>query len=106
MGHTLEYAQERATEHLLAREEARAEQALWTGDLGNDPNFTQADTSASTAASPSHAIAEAEAYIAPNYGSHGVIHMCRQLAPLALAEEADRKSVGSGKGGAVRGDPG
>ena len=28
IGHTLEYAQERATEHLIAREEARAEQAI------------------------------------------------------------------------------
>ena len=88
IGHSIEYAQERATEHLLAREEARAEQAIWTGDLGNDPNFTQADTSASAAASPREAIAEAEAYIATNYGSLGVIHMCRLIASLALAEEA------------------
>src|SRR3546814_5910896 len=27
-------------------------------------------------------------YIATNYGSLGVIHMCRQIAALALAEEA------------------
>src|SRR3546814_5279082 len=44
--------------------------------------------SSDLAASPSHAIAEAEAYIATNYGSLGVIHMCRQIAALALAEEA------------------
>lgn len=88
IGHTLEFAQERATEHLLAREEARAEQAIWTGDLGNTPNFSTADTSASAAASPREAIAEAEQYIATEYGSLGVIHMCRLVASLALAEEA------------------
>lgn len=88
MGHTLEYAQERATEHLLAREEARAEQAIWTGDLGNFPNFTEGTDSASGAQEPRLAIAEAEQYIATEYGSLGTIHMSRYLAAILLAEEA------------------
>lgn len=87
-GHPVEWAQDRAIEHLLAREEARAEQAIWTGDLGNIPNFTQAVNSASAAQAPRAAIAEAEQYLATEYGSLGVIHMSRQVALLALAEEA------------------
>lgn len=88
MGHTLEYAQERATEHLLAREEARAEQALWTGDLGNTPNFSDADTQAGGALEPCLALATAEQYIGTNYGSLGVIHVSRLLAQVLLCEEA------------------
>lgn len=88
IGHTLEYAQQRATEHLIAREEARAEQAIWTGDLSNTPNFTQGTDSASGALAPRLAIAEAEQYIATEYGSLGTIHMPRYLAALLLAEDA------------------
>lgn len=87
MGHTLEYAQQRATEHLLAREEARVEQALWTGDLDNDPNFQAVVTSLDGAMQPRLAIAELEQYIAQSYGSLGVIHMPRFLAAVLLAEE-------------------
>lgn len=87
MGHTLEYAQERATEHLLAREEARAEQAVWTGDLGNTPNFAEGADSATAAQEPALAIAEAEQYIATAYGSLGTIHMSRYLAAIMLGEE-------------------
>lgn len=88
IGHSLEYAQQRATEHLIAREEARAEQALWTGDLGNLPNFSDADTQAGGALEPRLALATAEQYIATNYGSLGVIHMPRLLASILLAEDA------------------
>lgn len=87
IGHTLEYAQERATEHLIAREEARVEQALWTGDLGNDPNFTQG-IMAGPSGPAAVAIAEAERYIATEYGSLGVIHMSRAAATQALAAMA------------------
>src|SRR3546814_7394240 len=86
MGHTLEYAQERATEHLLAREEARAEQAIWTGDLGNTPNFTEGTDSGSGALEPRLALAEAEQYIATAYGSLGTIHMPRYVASILLGE--------------------
>ncbi len=88
IGHTLEYAQERATEHLIAREEARAEQAVWTGDLGNVPNFSNADTASGGALDPCLALATAEQYIATNYGSLGVIHMSRLLAQVLLCEQA------------------
>lgn len=86
IGHSLEYAQQRATEHLIAREEARAEQALWTGDLGNTPNFTEGDAAPGGALEPRLALATAEQYIATNYGSLGVIHMTRLLASLLTAE--------------------
>lgn len=86
IGHTLEYAQQRATEHLIAREEARAEQAIWTGDLGNTPNFTEGTDSATAAQEPALALAEAEQYIATAYGSLGTIHMSRYLASILLGE--------------------
>ena len=79
VGWTPEAAQERATQHLQAREEARVEQALWSGDLGNTPNLVaDADTLTSGGAvSPAAALALAEDYIAANYGSLGVIHVTR-----------------------------
>ena len=86
IGHTLDYAQQRATEHLIAREEARAEQAVWTGDLGNTPNFSTAGTQVGGAHDPKLAVAIAEQYIAANYGSLGVIHMPRLLASVLLTE--------------------
>lgn len=88
MGHSLEYAQQRATEHLLAREEARAEQAIWTGDLGNIPNFTDAETATTTALNPVQALAAAEAALATQYGSLGTIHMARDVALVLIAEDA------------------
>ena len=88
IGHTLEYAQDRATEHLIAREEARAEQAIWTGDLGNTPNFSEGATAAGAARLPHLALAEAEQYIATGYGSLGVIHMSRLVASILLSEDA------------------
>lgn len=87
IGHTLEYAQQRATEHLLAREEARAEQAIWTGDLENFPAFAGAITETGGPFAPRLAIAIAEQYIATEYGSLGVIHMPRYLAAIMLSEE-------------------
>lgn len=80
-------AQDRANAHLLAREEARAEQALWTGDLGNTPNFSGANGAAAPAALGEFADAEAalaavEQGLAEEYGSLGVIHMSRRTATL------------------------
>jgi len=86
IGHSLEYANERATEHLIAREEARAEQAVWTGDLGNTPNFAEGSDSGAGALAPRLALAAAEQYIATEYGSLGTIHMSRYLAALLLGE--------------------
>lgn len=87
-GHTIEWARQRATEHLLAREEARVELALWTGDLGNVPNFSTGTLQTGAAVPITVAIAMAEQDIAENYGSLGTIHMSRGVAQRALSERA------------------
>lgn len=73
---------DRATEHLLAREEARVEQAVWTGDLDNVGFVTGAEDAG--AGSLKRAIANLEQWLATNYGSKGVIHMNRAAALLAI----------------------
>lgn len=83
VGHTVQYALDRATEHLLAREEARVEQAVWTGDLDNTGFATDA-VQASTGLSLRRGIAALEQWIATNYGSRGVIHMTVAAASLGL----------------------
>ncbi|AWN05520.1 major capsid pentamer protein [Microbacterium phage Jefe] len=80
-------AQEFATQHLLTREEARAEQALWTGDLGNVPNFagvngSETPANVGTFSDPLMALAAVEDALARQYGSLGVIHMPRAMATL------------------------
>lgn len=86
VGHTVDYAQERATEHLLAREEARVEQALWTGDLDNG-GFAPGATSVGVGTlSVTQGIAALEAWIATTYGSLGVIHLTREAALIAVAQ--------------------
>jgi hypothetical protein len=87
IGTSFEESQQYATDHLLAREEARAEQALWTGDLGNIPNFVGANgfpapvTAGSHATAPA-ALAAVEQGIAEEYGSLGTIHLSRRTASL------------------------
>lgn len=80
-------AQELANAHLMAREEARVEQALWTGDLGNTPNLTgdAVDLTGSGAVSPAEALGLLEDYIAATYGSLGVIHIARGAVPILAA---------------------
>ncbi|AWY05278.1 hypothetical protein SEA_MEMENTOMORI_24 [Microbacterium phage MementoMori] len=80
-------AQSGAEAHLIAREEARAEQALWTGDLGQVPNFSGANgyaapVSVGDYADAAAALAAVEQGIAEQYGSLGVIHMSRATATL------------------------
>lgn len=87
-GHSIEYAQERATEHLVAREEARVEQALWTGDLDNTPDFSTAVTATTGPQDPCTAVAVAENVIAETYGSLGVLHVSRGGAQILLCEDA------------------
>jgi hypothetical protein len=88
VGFSPEQAQERATAHLLAREEARVEQALWTGDLGNTPNLQAdaTDLTGSGAVSPAAAVGLVEDFIAANYGSLGVIHITRGTVSLLAAQ--------------------
>lgn len=78
-GDDLTFAQERANQSLLAREEARVEQALWSGDLGNKPSFQGATdlTPGGGAVSPIVALATLEKYLGSVYGSLGVIHVGR-----------------------------
>lgn len=87
VGHPIQYAQDRATEHLLAREEARVEQALWTGDLGNT-GFASGSVNAGSGAASSlvRALAQLEQWLAVNYGSQGVIHLTREAALLAAED--------------------
>lgn len=83
-----ERAQELANAHLMAREEARVEQALWTGDLGNTPNLTDdaEDLTSGGAVTPAAALGLLEDYIARTYGSLGVIHVPRgAIATLSAA---------------------
>ncbi len=80
-------AQDGANAHLLAREEARVEQALWTGDLGNVPNFSGANgfdapVDLGEFAKAKIALAKIEQAIAREYGSQGVIHLSRATASL------------------------
>lgn len=86
-GHTLEYAQQRAVEHLLAREEARVEQAIWTGDLGNGGFAPGADEALSGAVSVARAVAVLEGWIRREYGSLGVIHMTPEAAIMAFSHQ-------------------
>jgi len=79
----------RAVEHLEAREQQAVEAALWTGDLGNVPNFAAANgypaiTSAGSfdVTEIDEAVAELEAAYAAAYGSLGVLHMSRRHAAL------------------------
>lgn len=95
-GNPIERASEVAQQHLLAREEARAEQALWTGDLGNTPALATEDTTVlgSGAMSPAQGIGLLERWIAVNYGSLGVIHVDRLLGTV-LVEKGIVKVNGS-----------
>lgn len=95
IGSSFEEGQEYANAHLLAREEARAEQALWTGDLGNVPNLSGANgypapTDLGDFLDPVHALAAVEQGIAEVYGSQGVIHMSRDTA-TRLAKHLEKR---------------
>lgn len=88
-------AQEFATNHLIAREEARAEQALWTGDLGNVPNFSGANgydapVDVGTYDDAVAALAAVEQGMGRLYGSLGVIHMSRAMATI-LAKHLEKR---------------
>lgn len=92
IGNSFARAQELANQHLQVREEARVEQALWTGDLGNVPNFSGANGYAAPVnlgtLSPWRAVSLLEQELAARYGSLGVIHMSRQIASR-LTKEGD-----------------
>lgn len=83
VGNSLETAYQKAVDHLLLREEARVEQALWTGDLGNVPNFAGANGYAAPTAIGAFtdawlAVSTLEQQFAEVNGSQGVLHMSRR----------------------------
>jgi hypothetical protein len=89
-GWSFSVAQDKATEHLLAREEQRVEQAFWTGDLGNTPALEDPATiklAGGTAMSPAAALSLLEDFVGSEYGSLGVIHMTRGTAVVLLAAD-------------------
>jgi hypothetical protein len=82
---SVEEAQQWADAVLLAGEEARMEQALWFGDLGNKPNFSGANgytapVTVTATADPVEALARIEQAIVTGIGSQGVIHMSPAMA--------------------------
>ena len=101
IGTSFEMAAERARQHLLVREEARVEQALWTGDLGNVPNFAAAngypaleDAGTFAEADAWLAVSALEQAIATGYGSLGVLHMSREVATW-LTDRGQLRASGS-----------
>lgn len=87
VGWTSTTAGARAEAHLLAREEARVEQALWTGDLGNTPNLvTDATVLGTGSLSWGTGIGALEAWLGTVYGSLGAIHVTRAAAVELLRE--------------------
>lgn len=88
VGHTLDYARDRAAEHLQVREEAVAEQAIWTGDLDTEGFAANAEEAVSGAVSITRAIGALEQWIARAYGSQGVLHMTREAAVAGIAADA------------------
>lgn len=96
IGNNIEDAQGWAEAALLAGEETRAEQALWTGDLGNIPNFSGANGYAApvdvgTFTDPVEALAQTEEAIAKEIGSQGVLHMSPAMA-TRLAKYLDPRA--------------
>lgn len=86
VGRTAADAQSLAEEHLLTREEARVEQAVWTGDLGNEPNLIGSDPDVlANGVGLASGVALLEEWIGREVGSQGVIHMDRFTGLLAVA---------------------
>lgn len=78
---------ERAQAHLLGREQAKVEHILWTGELGNYPNFSglngmDVPNALGNWEKAVDALAAVEQGIAERYGSLGIIHMSRFTALL------------------------
>jgi hypothetical protein len=89
-------AQSKATERLNTREEYQAEWAVWTGDLGNVPNFEAdaTDLGGGGVLTPSAGLALLEDWLSDFVGSLGVIHMSRGVAEVLLGRQL-LKATGS-----------
>lgn len=88
IGTSYERGLQLAEQHLIAREEARVERAIWTGDLGNTPSLRDATKvyDVANGVSVVEGVAFLESWSANQYGSQGVIHMTRGFATQALAK--------------------
>lgn len=91
IGHRLEYGEEQARQHLLAREEATAESIIWNGVGPGEPGATNptlpnilngAETLGDPDTAPVVGLALLEDFLAREYGSLGVIHMSRASATI------------------------
>lgn len=92
-------AQDAASRTLLAGEEAAAENAFWTGDLGNVPNLSGANgyaapTDLGAFDAPHEALAAVEAGLAATIVGRGVIHVPVRLAAILLAKGGLRAAQG------------
>lgn len=97
VGTPVDEAQAWAEAALASGEEARAEQALWFGDLGNVPNFSGANgydapVDVGTFDDPVEALAQVEQSVATGIGSQGVIHMSPAMA-TRLAKYLDPRGA-------------
>ena len=97
VGKPVSAAQADANAHLTSREQARVEQALWTGDLGNTPNFAGANGYPAATSLGSFklagALAAVEQALAETYGSVGVIHTSRANVVLLQSYLESRGGV-------------
>lgn len=87
IGNDLGASQRLAIEALTLNEQRKVEWTLWTGAVGNTPNFTEA-TALTAGTSAREAIAELEDTLAWEYGSQGVLHVPYRLAS-SLAAKGD-----------------
>lgn len=82
VGFTPERAQERATARLQAREEAKVEREIWTGELGSTALTEGVDVLSLTAVDPLYGIALLEEWLGEVWGSQGLIHAGRAAAAV------------------------
>lgn len=87
VGNTPEQAMADAQTALLLTEQARVEQALWTGDLGNTPNFQSAEVLTVGQTNPAYVLGAVEQAVRDRYGALGVIHV--GLIGAAVLREHD-----------------
>lgn len=88
VGWTPATAQERAVSHLLMREEARVEQALWTGDLDNLPTLRGSTVVGTGTTDVVAGLGLLENFLGAEIGVQGVIHMTRASAVALFARGA------------------
>ncbi len=79
-------AYEKARINLLNNEERTVEHILWNGDRGVTPNFTTLPLIPGSFSSPIDALDDLEQWMGDEYGSLGVIHLCRSYASVLMSE--------------------